>query len=194
MKGTQLIAVPFPILLYSSFKHSFDYLFNLFYIYAKVKGLAILNIILNEDVETNLSIQLKAFAEYATDPTPSSALDESVEQINEELQNGTKILTAIVEGKPVATVRFLLKAHLLYFYRLSVLPAEQGKGYAKQLITKLEDFAKQQGLNEVQCNVRYNVPRNLYLYTSIDYQIIHEYDVIKPNGAAIKTVTMAKKI
>lgn len=146
------------------------------------------------DVHTNLKIQLSAFAEYQDDLHPSSALDETIGQIEQELLNGSQILIGTINEQPVATVRFQIQEQALYFYRLSVLPKEQGNGYAKKLVAALENYAKKQNLNEVQCNVRYNVPRNLYLYASLDYEIIDEFDVIKSCGASIKTVTMAKKL
>ena len=153
-----------------------------------------MEITFSQDVQTNLHIQLNAFSEYKNAPIPSSALDETVEQIELELINGASILMATNNKQPIATARFQLKESALYFYRLSVLPEQQGKGVAKQLIVFLENYAKEQNLTEVQCKVRYNVPRNLHLYVSLGFEIIDTYDVVKPDGATIKTVTMSKSI
>ena len=139
-------------------------------------------------------LMIQAFSEYKNEVPPSSALDETVDSIIDAMENGEKSLIAFSENIPVAMVRFQLKEDGLYFYRLSVIPEKQGKGIAKKLLQSLEEIAKKEGLTTIYCKVRLNVPRNIYLYQSLGYEITNEEIVHKPNGIDLRVVTMIKSL
>lgn len=139
-------------------------------------------------------IMIKAFSEYNSLPAPSSALDETVEMISTSLLKGEKALIGFVESEAIAMVRFQLKENHLYFSRLSVVPEFQGKGVAKLLLKGLEDYARSKGIPEIQCKVRVNVPRNIHLYHSLDYEIFEQEVVRKENGIKLQVVSMKKRV
>ncbi len=141
------------------------------------------------------NIMQQAFLEYDQVGMPSSALKETIESVQEDLDNGERAFVGYDHhGKPVAMVRFQVKENFVYFSRLSVLPECQGKGYAKQLLKALEVFAKQYEIPEVHCKVRKNVERNILLYTSIGYEIYEEEFVQLINGDEIPVVSMKKQV
>ena len=149
---------------------------------------------LSKDVDSILHIMLQAFEKYRTEEAPSSALYETADMITEEIHNGELTLIGYVDGQEAAMVRFKVKDGFLYFYRLSVLPAFQGKGLAKELLAFLEQYAKEQHIPEIRCKVRMNVPRNMKLYQSIGYSINKEETVTSPIGFEMQVATMSKLI
>ena len=149
---------------------------------------------LSKNADSILSIMLQAFDEYKTDEVPSSALKETVEMITEEMQNGELALIGYIDGQEAAMVRFKIKSDHLYFYRLSVIPEQQGKGLAKELLLFLEQYAAQRGILEMRCKVRMNVSRNMKLYESIGYLIIKEGMSSNLSGEELPVATMSKMI
>nr|WP_304220257.1 GNAT family N-acetyltransferase [Fredinandcohnia onubensis] len=139
-------------------------------------------------------LMIKAFMEYKDEVPPSSALKETVESISTALKDNEKGLIAYVGEKPVGMVRFQIKENELYFFRLSVIPEEQGQGIAKKVLKCLEDYAKDKEIPKLLCKVRMAVPKNIMLYSSIGYSVYDEEIVHKPNGINIKVVSMIKHI
>ncbi|KGR76124.1 GNAT family N-acetyltransferase [Ureibacillus sinduriensis] len=141
------------------------------------------------------NIMLQAFIEYDQAGLPSSALKETIESIQEGLDNDEQAFVGYDgNGKPVAMVRFKVNKNYLYFYRLSVLPECQGNGYAKQLLKALEMYANQNAIPEVHCKVRKNVERNVLLYTNLGYVIYEEEAVKLISGDVIAVASMKKRV
>ncbi len=59
----------------------------------------------------------------------------------------------------------------LYFGRLAVLPAHQGRGIARQLITEVETIAYTQKCDFVTLSVRIVLQDNIRFFTSLGYEI-----------------------
>lgn len=146
-----------------------------------------------EDAATVHDLMLQAFSVYRDSVPPSSALDETIESIIQSLKHGKKAVILYVENKPVAMARFTLEETSLYFYRLSVIPAFQGKGMAKQLIQWLETYAKECGKESLLCKVRMSVFRNIALYESIGFYI-EQKEIVHRDGVDIPVVNMKKEI
>lgn len=139
-------------------------------------------------------VMFQAFQEYANATPPSSALSETVESIEQALNNGEQAFISYMEGQPVAMVRFTLSDKGIYFFRLSVIPEMQGQGFAKALIVELENYGRSQGKSISECKVRMNVPRNIELYRSLGYVITKETMAENRNGFSLPIVTMEKKL
>jgi ribosomal protein S18 acetylase RimI-like enzyme len=146
-----------------------------------------------EDAATVHDLMLQAFSVYRDSVPPSSALDETIESIMQSLKHGKEAVILYVENKPVAMARFTLEETSLYFYRLSVIPAFQGKGMAKQLIQWLETYAKECGKESLLCKVRMSVFRNIALYESIGFYI-EQKEIVHRDGVDIPVVNMKKEI
>lgn len=146
-----------------------------------------------EDAATVHDLMLQAFSVYRDSVPPSSALDETTESIMQSLKHGKEAVILYVENKPVAMARFTLEETSLYFYRLSVIPAFQGKGLAKRLIQWLETYAKECGKESLLCKVRMSVSRNIALYESIGFYI-EEKEMVHRGGVDIPVVNMKKEI
>ncbi|MHB1954265.1 GNAT family N-acetyltransferase [Alicyclobacillus sp. ALC3] len=80
------------------------------------------------------------------------------------------------------------------FSRLGVRPACQVRGYAKMALQWLEDYARQNGLQEIRCTVRASVPRNVRLYESVGYRKVDEQVIAKSPDVQLVVWTMAKAI
>lgn len=139
-------------------------------------------------------IMMKAYAEYANDPAPSSALSETVDSVRKALSSGQEALVGIIAGQPIAMVRYQIKENGLHFFRMAVLPTMQGLGIAKQLINELEVIARQAKVDTINCRVRVSVLRNLQLYQSKGYTIYDQEKTLDENGTEIELVSMKKTL
>lgn len=148
----------------------------------------------NSDAPIIHDLMIKAFMEYKEEIPPSSALEETVDSITTALMDSEKALIAYVDEKPVGMVRFKIIENELYFYRLSVIPEEQGKGIAKKIVNALEDYASDNKISALFCKVRKDVSRNIQLYRSLNFSICNEEIVHKPNGIDLKVVSMKKQL
>lgn len=113
-----------------------------------------------------------AFAEYAARPNPSSALAESLDDVERAMARGGAILA--MEGDvPIAAGRFEVNRDegWLSYERLAVLPAERGRGIGSAMIDWLEDHARDLGLAEVRVTARSREPDNRPYYEWRGYEI-----------------------
>lgn len=94
------------------------------------------------------------FKRYETDPQPSSALNETTESLQHELNQGTKLFGVYDQDEIIGIVKCVFNQEMIYFSRLSVLPKNQGKGVAKTLIQYIENYAIQNHIYISQCKVR----------------------------------------
>ena len=144
-----------------------------------------------KDAHVMLDIMRQAFLRYKNDPFPSSALEETVQSIQDAMEKGEKAFIYYVDLTPVGIVRFRMEEKSLYFYRLSVIPEMQGKGIAKQLLSKLENVAQQAGMSKIHCKVRKSEENNIRLYESVGFEIVGQDAVLKKNGT-LEIVLMEK--
>jgi len=132
--------------------------------------------------------------EYEHATPPSSALNETLESIEQAMKNGEQAFIGYINEQPVAMVRFTLSTKGIYFFRLSVIPEKQGRGLAKALIEELEQFACTKGKMISECKVQMSVPRNIELYRSLGYVVTKEDKEENRNGFAISVATMEKQL
>lgn len=151
-----------------------------------------MQVIETKDATLVHEIMMDAFSEYADDPIPAGALNETIEQAKERLATIDRAYVLEDEGEALASVRFRQEDDYLYFYRLGVRQKARGKGYAKELIRVLEQEADKLGLRAVRCNVRLMVASNIQLYESLGYQEIKRREVER-HGEIIVLVTMEKE-
>lgn len=119
-------------------------------------------------------IQMDAFRQYETARIPSSAMQETVRSITDELQTGASAYSYVLDGRCVGAVRCRIEGDVLTFYRLAVLPKERGKGIATALIRHVERDAKRQHVRTIRCTVRMNVKENVALYERLGYVLVKE--------------------
>ncbi|WP_245308329.1 GNAT family N-acetyltransferase [Halalkalibacter urbisdiaboli] len=144
-----------------------------------------------EDAQIIHRLMHQAFQEYHASEPPSTALEETVESIQNALNQGEQAIIAYEDHEPIAMVRFRYVNEGLYFYRLSVLPTKQGKGIAKKLVHQLEIFASERGVKQVFCKVRKDILRNIHLYQRLGYSVCQEE---RTNHPKLTIVTMSKKL
>ncbi|MBV7504345.1 GNAT family N-acetyltransferase [Bacillus sp. sid0103] len=139
-------------------------------------------------------IMLDAFEEYRFLDVPSSALNESEEELQNAINSGSeKALICMVDEIPVGSSRFKLMDDSIYFSRLSVSPHARGKGIAKAMLLWLEKYAHENShIKRMECRVRTSLPKNISLYKAMGYIVYKEEVVTNPNGFLVKTVVMEK--
>jgi ribosomal protein S18 acetylase RimI-like enzyme len=148
-----------------------------------------------EEIAIAHQLMIEAFKEYQLLEVPSSAINEPVDTLRTSFMNGTeKFILCYLDGRPLGSSRFVLKDQSLYFSRVSVQPSARGKGLAKSMLVWLEDYAKKEGRNKVECRVRSSLKHNVRLYDSIGYEVTNEETVTNPNGFQVKTLVMEKLI
>lgn len=135
-----------------------------------------------------------AFERYKEDPIPSSALVETPQTIENELQKGIRVWGGKINEQLIAIVKVATQGDALYFSRLSVIPSMQGKGYAKQVVCFIEQQAKMEGKRHVTCKVRSSEEGNIQLYRQLGFEIVTEETIPNILGQKIQTVSMRKVI
>ncbi len=141
-----------------------------------------------------LPIMLAAFERYKEDPQPSSALKETVESLEQELENGVYCIGYQLEEELVAMSKYKWMPNALYFSRLSVLPSYQRRGIASKLVDELARMALAQHKAFLQCKVRKSEAGNIALYTKLGFTITTEELYTNLNGEVMAIVSMEKII
>lgn len=141
-----------------------------------------------------LPIMLAAFERYKEDPQPSSALKETVESLEQELENGVYCIGYQLEEELVAMSKYKWMPNALYFSRLSVLPSYQRRGIASKLVDELARMALAQHKALLQCKVRKSENGNIALYTKLGFTITTEELYTNLNGEVMAIVSMEKII
>lgn len=145
------------------------------------------------DTELVLRITKESFLEYSYTGVPSGALNETVSQIRESIENNEEhALLCYVNGTAVGTARFY-REDGIYFRRLGVLPEFRGQGISKIIVSSIERYAKENGETRVWCRTRSDVERNMRLYLKLGFEI-EEEKFIEKNGHKIKVATFSKRV
>ncbi|MGG3488275.1 GNAT family N-acetyltransferase [Brevibacillus choshinensis] len=80
-------------------------------------------------------------------------------------------MVAEKEGNVVGVVVGTIDGSRAFFYRLAVLPSEQGSGIGRQLVEAIEKRFKQRGVNRVLIMVNQDNPEVLPFYHSLGYEL-----------------------
>ncbi|MDX8046674.1 GNAT family N-acetyltransferase [Gracilibacillus sp. S3-1-1] len=144
-----------------------------------------------EDAPLIHELMIKAFANILP---PSNALEETVEYVTDAIKTGEEALIGYIADQPIGMVRFVMKENSLYFFRLSILPEHQAKGLAKELLAKLEEYAKKRQTPKITCHVRKALAKNVHLYHSLGYDMVEEFTVTKPDGIVLEVAAMEKSL
>lgn len=120
-------------------------------------------------------IMREAFAEYGSQPMPSSALHETVDDVREAMEQGGAIL-ALEDDTPIGSARFGWRRRedgvlALCFERLAVRPVRRGHGIGGAMIDWLEEHARADGAGLVEATVRSQQPDNRPYYVARGYRI-----------------------
>lgn len=121
----------------------------------------------------------------------------STEVITEQLDTGSQTYILLYDGdtskgfaaySPRKEDPTIYKLHKLY-----CLPAEQGKGYGKQLINAVEGAVLSHGSNILELNVnRYNKARSFYEH--LGFSVIYEEDIQIGDGYEMNDYVMRKEL
>ncbi|NRD77865.1 GNAT family N-acetyltransferase [Bacillus sp. BRMEA1] len=148
-----------------------------------------------KDVPIVYQLMLEAFEEYRFLEVPSSALNESLDALQNTIKSHTEqAIVCTVNEVPVGSCRFKLKEDALYFSRLSVATKARGKGVAKAMLGWLEEHAKKNLKAKIECRVRASLPKNIRLYESLGYFTSNVTVITNPNGISVKTVFIEKTL
>ncbi len=147
-----------------------------------------------QDANTVFSLMIMAFEEYRSAIPPSSALAETEESVEEALRSGSESAVLLYEDDTaVAMARFKYENEAICFFRLSVVPHRRRRGYARQLVKWIEKEGVGNGKTISRCKVRQSVQNNLVLYQNMDYEIVDQELIVRPEGT-VKALTMEKKL
>jgi ribosomal protein S18 acetylase RimI-like enzyme len=117
-----------------------------------------------------LQVMRGAFAEYRGVLKPeSSVFVETAAAVAEKLAAGGGFL-AIEKEQPVACIIAELLGRRGYLGRLAVDPALRGRGLARRLILRAEDFVRERGLKTAEVQVRIVLTANIALFQSLGYR------------------------
>jgi GNAT superfamily N-acetyltransferase len=113
---------------------------------------------------------LAAFAEYdgVLDP-PTGAHDETLLTVRQKLKRGGAVI-AEVGGEPAGCAFYEPVNALLYFSRLSVLPAFRNRGIGASLLKQVEGRARRAGAAGVRLGVRLQLPHLVARYERLGYR------------------------
>lgn len=113
-----------------------------------------------------------AFAEYRGRLRPESgSLGETAESVAARFGDH-RIIVAEIAGRLAGCVLVTRRGDDLYLGRLSVLPADRGRGIAGRLVAAVEDYAGSIGARTVTLNVRIALPANLRFFQAHGFREI----------------------
>jgi ribosomal protein S18 acetylase RimI-like enzyme len=120
-------------------------------------------------------------------------LNETEGTVLAEMDRGEEAALCFEGHQAVACVRFY-SDNGLYFHRLAVRPACQGRGIGKAMIAWLEREAIARGERSLACRVRASSPRNVALYKALGFVVEREVLAPNPDGNLVRTVHMRKSL
>jgi ribosomal protein S18 acetylase RimI-like enzyme len=133
-------------------------------------------------------LMLAAFDEYRQAlVVPSSALDETVEDVRAHLALGGGIL-ARRGGRIVGSGRFEWRHDHVYIGRLSVLPEARGRGIGAAMMEGIHGLARERGVGEAHISVRVLLPKNVALYERLGYLEVSRYQHERGNELVVDMV------
>jgi ribosomal protein S18 acetylase RimI-like enzyme len=133
----------------------------------------------------------EAFSVYAKTGEPSGALLETPESLLAERALGRLIAGALVDEGVVGMVKHSSATDgSLYFSRLSVAPAFQGLGVARELFELLRVHAAELGLSGLSCHVRAREEANIALYEHLGMRVVSRAVKTSLTGAVIPVARM----
>lgn len=145
------------------------------------------------DIVIAHKLMKEAFEEYRYLDVPTSAINEPIDTLMDSFRDGLeKFIICYIDGNPLGSLRFITKDQTLYFSRVSVPPYARGRGIAKSMLSWLEDYAKKEGMQKLQCKVRSSLTSNVRLYQSIGYTVTKEELVMNADNFPVSIVVMEK--
>ncbi len=132
-----------------------------------------------------------AFAQFGEGGKPSGAMLETVESLDGERAEGTRIGVARLGGRIVAVVKHRpTEDGRLYFSRLGVAPGHRGRGIAGALVRALREDAHARALRGLACSVRAEETGNIALYERLGMSVWEHGVQRSLTGAEIPVVRM----
>lgn len=104
------------------------------------------------------ALMLRAFAEYASFPNPSSALRESIDDVRSSMARGGALL-AFDGANAVGSARFHAGDEL-ELLRLAVVPEERERGIGGAIADRVEAIARERGYDAIRVYARSQQPDN----------------------------------
>jgi GNAT superfamily N-acetyltransferase len=123
------------------------------------------------EVEMMHAVMRAAFIESEARELPSSALDETVDDVRRALADGGAVL-ALVDGRAVGCLRFRIDGRALVFSRMGVLPEARKRGVGAAMVAYVEAHARRLGLRSVELTARSQQPDNRPYYQRLGYTIV----------------------
>ena len=123
------------------------------------------------------AVMMEAFAEYRAYPNPSSALDETREDVRRELARGGGVL-ALDGSRVVGSLRFVVERGpgRFSFARMGVVPDARGRGIGGQMLDFVESHARELGFSAIKTAARSQQPDNRPYYESRGYVVTGSFD------------------
>jgi PPOX class probable F420-dependent enzyme len=114
----------------------------------------------------------RAFEQYRGSlHPPSSALDETVEDVRAAIARGGAFVAC--DGETVVgSARYQFRPGHTYAERVAVDPAYRGRGVGAALMQAIERVTRAAGRTEVQIGVRASLPSNLRFYEALGYRTL----------------------
>lgn len=145
-----------------------------------------------EEAELVHAVMQDAYREYADGERACGAFDETPACVRELLTSRREQAALCFLGdEAVGAVRFRWEEGL-YFKRLAVRRAYQGRGIAKALLRWLEEQARQSGAARLWCKVWADHARNLQLYTSAGF--VSAGELVRPGACDCRASRIVKMV
>jgi len=127
-----------------------------------------------EAAEDVLAVVREAFgARPALDP-PADASAETVESVRVRLAHHGGLLASL-DGRPVGALVFDPVGDTMFLRRFGVVPAAQGRGVARDLVTSALQSARERGASDVAVVAREELPETVRFWEAQGFQVVAKH-------------------
>ncbi|MFC5701684.1 GNAT family N-acetyltransferase [Cohnella faecalis] len=115
----------------------------------------------------------EAFEEYRDRLNPpSGALREEVEDIRNKIAGRGGAVIAWDGKEPLGSAQYYYEESYMYIGRVSVSGKARGRGIGQELMTCLENMARNRQVSEARIEVRLSLPGNIAFYEKRGYEVV----------------------
>jgi len=119
---------------------------------------------------------------------------QTVKALEDQVSQGYRYELVLHDSTPIGYISTLQNLDHLYISKLYLIKEARKKGFARQMMTYIENQAKQLSLSQIQLNVNKHNHHTIEVYKHFGFSIIKEVKIDIGSGFYLDDYVMAKSI